>query len=282
MGDEDLEWVVHEAKAQGFAVYWRNQILDTQDVNARVLPVPAATVENVLKSYDALEVFLEERGAFLQRVGVDGISLGSCYWACFPQILSPAQYVDRTHKLIKRLKAKFLGKIAYDASDDVASDPYLASAIDYFEASPWASVSDQEAISLSVPSLKAKYRQAIDSIRSAAKGKPIIWNVFSGSRDNAFSTGFLEDAFCTGGYDFGLPTLTTCLQENTKTDFSLQAIVHEAKLEAIFEYDRSNVHGVRIDYWTDDNVLPSFNFPNLSTSIRGKPAEAIVYEWFKR
>ena len=44
----------------------------------------------------------------------------------------------------------------------------------------------------------------------------------------------------------------------------------------------SNTFGVSIQYWMDDNLLPSFTFPNLATSIRGKPAEAIVRQWFKR
>ena len=64
------------------------------------------------------------------------------------------------------------------------------------------------------------------------------------------------------------------------TDFGLQATAHEAALEAIFERGSETVAGVSIQYWIDDNLLPSFTFPNVATSIRGKPAGA--YQWFKR
>jgi hypothetical protein len=248
------------------------------------VPYPPATVENVLKSYDALERYLEERGAFLQRIGVDGVSLGGYYWAAFPQILSPEQYVDRTARLVKRLKAVFKGKVSYDAHAGIASDPYLAGAIDYYEGGLWAwGVTEQEAANLTVPTLKAKYRQMIDGFRqSPLSGKPIIWNVYMPSRSDALTTGYLEETFCTAGYDLGVTYATSCIQTGKTTDFGLQAIAHEAALEAIFEQDSGNVAGVSIQYWMDDNLLPSFTFPNVATSIRGKPAEAIVYQWFKR
>ena len=285
MGDADLEWFVAEAKARGLAVFWRNQIQGTQDSNGNLVPYPPATVENVLKSYDALEIYLEERGAFLQRIGVDGVSLGGSYWAHFPQILSPEQYVDRTARLIRRLKAVFGGKVSYDAHPVIASDPYLAGAIDYYEDGLWAwGVTEQEAASLTVPLLKSKYRQRIDGIRQSPSlnGKPIIWNVYMPSRSDALTTGYLEETFCTAGYDLGVTYATSCIQAGKTTDFALQAIAHEASLEAIFEQDSGNVAGVSIQYWMDDNLLPSFTFPNVATSIRGKPAEAIVYRWFRR
>jgi len=62
MGDADLEGSVAEVKARGLAVFWRNQILGTQDGKGNYLPYPPATAENVLKSYDALEICLEEGG----------------------------------------------------------------------------------------------------------------------------------------------------------------------------------------------------------------------------
>jgi hypothetical protein len=285
MGDADLEWFVAEAKARGLAVFWRNQIQGTRDGKGNAVPYPPATVANVLKSYDALEVYLEERGAFLQRIGVDGVSLGGWYWAAFQQILSPEQYVDRNARLIRRLKAVFKGKVTYDAHSSIAGDPYLAGAIDFYEVSLFAGgVTEQEAASLTVPQLKAKYRQAIDGIRQSPSlsGKPIIWNVYLPSRSDVMTTGYLEETFCTAGYDLGVTYATTCIQAGKTTDFALQAIAHEASLEAIFEQDSGNVAGVSIQYWMDDNLLPSFTFPNLANSIRGKPAEAIVYQWFRR
>jgi len=217
---------------------------------------------------------------------VDGVPLGGYCCTAFPQILSPEQYVDRTARLIRRLQAVFKGKVTYDdAHAGIAGDPYLAGAIEYYEDGLWAwGVTEQEAASLTVPLLKARYRQQIDGIRQSPSlnGKPIIWNVYMPSRSDALTTGYLEETFCTAGYDLGVTYATSCIQAGKTTDFALQALAHEASLEAIFEQDSGNLAGVSIQYWMDDNLLPSFTFPNVATSIRGKPAEAIVYRWFRR
>jgi len=283
IGDADLEWLVHEAKAEGFSVYWRNQIQGLQAANGPYLPYPMPTVENVLKSYDALEAYLEERGPFLQRIGVDGVSLGSWYWAGFAQILSPEVYVDRTARLIKKLKAGFDGKVSYDGDSMIAADPYLAGAIDHYEMGIWAwNVTADDEQSFTVASLKAKFRQMMESFRGTAiYGKPMIWTLAFPSRSDPFTSGSLEETFCTAGYDLGVDYSEDCIQEGKQTDFALQAIANEAAFEAIFEQDWGSPVGISIAYWMDDNVLPSFTFPNLATSIRGKPAEAIAYRWFQ-
>jgi len=273
--DDDLEWIVQTAKAAGFAVYWRNQIQGAQSADGQPLPSPSPTVENVLKSYDALESYLKERGAFLQRIGVDGVSLTSWYWAGFRTILDEPTYLDRTRRLIQNLKTTYSGKIMYDASSDVASDDYLSTAIDYYMGLDFPTLSQAELNQLSVAILKPKFVSIVQDIVSRVNGKPIIWDIDLASRADVLATAdYLEETFCT-------PSPANCTQETKQADFGLQAIVHEAALEAIFETAPAPF-GIDVQYWMDDNLLPTTTFPNVAVSIRGKPAEAIIQQWFAR
>jgi hypothetical protein len=60
----------------------------------------------------------------------------------------------------------------------------------------------------------------------------------------------------------------------------------EAMLEAVSQVERDQVMAIEnIDiygYWFTDVILPDFSQPQMAHSIRNKPAESVVYEWFKR
>ena len=103
-----------------------------------------------------------------------------------------------------------------------------------------------------------------------------MFRILLQSHRNFFQTGYIPDvAFCT----------ENCTQLDIETDFSVQAIGYEAFFEAL-----SEIHGNGIDvystdaywYWYTDTMLPLNNFPNISHSIRNKPAESVVYYWFSR
>jgi hypothetical protein len=67
------------------------------------------------------------------------------------------------------------------------------------------------------------------------------------------------------------------------TDFSLQAMFHEAYLEVLKEQTFFDIHAVQAaDYWLVDSLTPSNTFPNLAFSPRDKPSEAILKAWFAR
>lgn len=103
--------------------------------------------------------------------------------------------------------------------------------------------------------------------------KPIIWDIQIQSHSKFFTQGWVEDAGCWVG---------VCASSIT-TDFSVQAIGIEALLEIIqnntttIQTDSVNIN----NYWWTDTIMPHDSYPNMSQSIRNKPAEAIVYQWWK-
>lgn len=116
---------------------------------------------------------------------------------------------------------------------------------------------------------------------------PIIWDFNIQSRDKALSQGWVEDGFCITTLN-GDPVSYTnplCMQKNYNTDFSIQAIFIEGAFQAIKEQTYFKTYGVNFStgYWLTDTLVPGpEGFPNLSQSIRGKPAENIVKAWYSK
>ena len=100
------------------------------------------------------------------------------------------------------------------------------------------------------------------------------------SRDIITEPGYLEVAACTEEFDAIHSTPGRCLQAEISAEFSLQAILYEAALEAAFGIPGFDPGGIGIDYWQTDGVLPSNTFPNVAYSVRNKPAEQVVRQWF--
>jgi hypothetical protein len=284
MGDEDLEWAVAEARRAGIAVIWRNQIQGFQDAQGNYLPYPQATAENVLKSYDALDEFLSERGAFLQRIGVAGVSLTPWYWTSFAGALPSEQFLARTRQNIQKLRAAgFTGRVIHDLVEGMPTDPYLGKEIDMFSSGVWANLDEVQAARATTAELKALFAAAIQGAKNIARGRKLMWEAMFASRSDGFVNSALEETFCTSGYGIeGGAFSGECLQDRKTTDFGIQARATQGFLEALFETAPELAGGVGVAYWMDDNLLPSFTFPNLAYSVRGKPAEHIVYRWFMR
>ena len=102
------------------------------------------------------------------------------------------------------------------------------------------------------------------------------------SRRNALSyPGYLEETGCTEAVNSMEVSYSKCIQRDTEVDFSLQAIVIQAQMEHIKEQNIDNLIVFANDYFVTDNLYPYFAFPNLAYSIRNKPAEGLVREWFR-
>jgi hypothetical protein len=138
-------------------------------------------------------------------------------------------------------------------------------------------------LNISVSLLKQRYADAIVgkyleySLYTGMDPKniPIIWDFNIQSRDKALSQGWVEDGFC----------VNNCIQNTYTTDFSVQALAIEGAFEAIKEQTYFKTYGINFStgYWHTDTLTPgSEGFPNLSQSIRGKPAEGIVKQWFTK
>ena len=128
---------------------------------------------------------------------------------------------------------------------------------------------------------------------------PIIWNLFAQSHKMFISTGWIEDGFCTSG-TYKNVYYDDCVQYEVPTDFSAQAIFVEGLLRAIDKQSLFVTKGTTAStaYWLSDTLIPDENqhgsdcgrafgscgvegFPNISQSVRGKPAENIIKAWYK-
>jgi hypothetical protein len=120
-----------------------------------------------------------------------------------------------------------------------------------------------------------------------ASSIPVIWDLNIQSRDRALSDGWVEDGFCITQVGSSPTTFSnpSCMQKNYVTDFSVQANAVEAVFQAIKEQTYVKTYGIifSTSYWLTDTMVPGEEgFPNLSQSIRGKPAETIVKNWFSK
>jgi hypothetical protein len=133
----------------------------------------------------------------------------------------------------------------------------------------------------------ASYKNLVDNgIKYwASTGKTVMVVSYIQSRADALTNpGYLEETVCTGDIppngDLAAIDNNICLQRKTKPDFSIQAIVHEAHMEMIKETGVTNLIVLIYDYWETDTLMPQTAFPNIATSVRNKPAEGILRQWF--
>lgn len=278
MNDTDLEWAIATAHEQGLEVHWRNQIQGTIDST-----IPAATAENVTKFMVAYEAYMLERAAFLQRINADVMMIGCICWF-FPQGETASIYVAKLSELAPKIKAVFSGKLSiWMWTPTIYSDSQLMNSLDIVELYPLnPNFSSAELQNLSTPTLKAKFTELITGFsQQIDSSKKILWTIGVASRSDFFTPGYVEESFCTSGTDVISQTGTACIQDQKQTDFSFQTMVIEAELEAIRDQTYFQTYGVATDgYWQTANLMPQSTFPNIAVSIRNKPAEALMRQWF--
>ena len=118
----------------------------------------------------------------------------------------------------------------------------------------------------------------------------VIWNLFAQSHQSFLSRGWIEDGFCTQGTYMDV-YYDDCMQWHVPTDFSAQAILIEGMLRAIDKQPWFETKGTTAStaYWLSDTLIPDSSerlsqglegFPNISQSVRGKPAEKIIKAWY--
>lgn len=156
-------------------------------------------------------------------------------------------------------------------------DQVLLDNIDFFigDQFPFINVDATENANLSVTLLKVKYLDLMNNLANAhgPSKKPVVWQVFAQSHRDWPLIHWIEDGFC----------VDSCMQNSLQTDFSVQVIEYEAMLEAIAEQTFFFTASVDAKaYWFVDVILPKDSFPNISQSPRNKPAESILYEWFRQ
>lgn len=273
--------IVNEAKKRNIKVFLAFQFTSF-DSKGNSLPwgqdIPESLLTKMLNSHHKLIVDYVKYG---ETIGLSGVSLD---WNAF-HIPNQNQLRDlwATHMVATAndIRANFSGTISYGQSEIPNFDSRIFDVVD--EIHVFLTEIAENRIyqinnnNISVELLKAQYLTLIDSyyIRLNNTTKPVQFEISIQSRDRYFTEGWVEDGFC----------VNNCIQNSYVTDFSVQAIGVEAALQAISEQTKFVTKSVNFhtSYWVNDNLTPgNRGFPNLSQSIRGKPAEAIVKYWFGR
>ena len=277
--DEEMTWLVTEAARRGMKVFLEWQ-LDPRDMKGNSISnSPTATqLATLLASYENV---IAARAQAAQQQGIAGMNADwTAFWLA-NATENRAMFSAGMLSVLRKVRSVFSGKVAYGFQRivDQAHTPYM----DFMRVEIYPRVSEDVNQNLTVVTLKAAYLRDISAIPSANSlptNVPVLWTPLIQSTRNFFRDGWMEDGFCVSG----------CPQYNVQTDYSVQAVGMEAMFQAITEQTIFLSAGFAYSsgYWLSDATLPSpptaprAAFPNVSQSIRNKPAEAVIQAWLRR
>jgi hypothetical protein len=290
-----LKVIVQEAQKRNIKVFMNWQMHNSDKVSAWNSLDPDATwsydklsKENLLKIMDSYRILIASHAKFAQSIGISGMAVDLGVFN--PPVLQSNRefreiYVTKMVNIIDDIRAVFKGTLVYGQYDSII-DERIISKIDRVRVMLWLG-GQTPMHQLSVDSFKKDTTKYIEwfylKYSLALNGKyqnlPVEWLIYAqGTQEFYSSNGYLEDSFC----------LNPCVQHQLKTDFSIQAIAIEGALQAISAQPFFTSGAVSIsNYWHTDDLTPTIingntTFPNISSSIRNKPAEAIVKMWYTK
>jgi hypothetical protein len=267
--------MVAQANALGMGVHMDMEI--TGDV-AGLGPPTSPTAEYVANFLSAWSAYVVNRAQMAQQQGVAAMGIdwscwsyqcwGSQFWSAYDQSMT---------SLAQQVRSVYQGKLymGNQGCGAMIADPDLLAGIDWMRVCLDDSLTSAQVANLSVALRKQTYIDQINSLASSMGNQviPVIWIVGVQSYQDYFLDGPIEDGLC----------VDNCMQLSLTTDFSVQAIGYEGELEAVSaQTSFPNAAVEPISYWWVDVIQPDQSFPNLSTSCRNKPAESILYQWYKR
>lgn len=289
----ELVWFIQEAHRKNLKVTLITQFypVDTKGVWINTQNPSEAETIKFLRNWKNIIVNLANFGS---TNNVENLNI---YWSAFsfPVNLYPETATTEFLSLIDDVKKVYSGKLfmGWPRFYDKRIIEKVDAIVVPLGPSNWTSVEDAN---ISVGLLKERYRDSItmvyiDFLTNSGldpKNVSIIWDFNIQSRDKALSQGWIEDGFCTVPNGDGAPVAYSdprCIQKLYVTDFSVQALAIEGAFQAIKEQTYFNTYGINFStgYWHTDVLSEGdAGFPNLSQSIRGKPAENIVKYWFTK
>jgi hypothetical protein len=232
------------------------------------------------------EVFVVDQARLAEETGIDAMMIN--HFDYQPGIGGfEGVYQSEMLELLGKVHSVYSGRVllmiepAMGADLNKLSD--LLNAVDGFIYTPYTNILENAPDkTVSVQNLKVLYAGNLKEVgrEFGRYQKPFLLRVLVQSEKEFLEKGWNEDMFCIERD--GDP----CYQKNLTVDFSLQAVAMEAMLEAVSQVERDQVMAIEnIDiygYWFTDVILPDFSQPQMAHSIRNKPAESVVYAWFKR
>jgi hypothetical protein len=283
----ELQFIGNEARAAGIKVRVLLQVPPSDQKGNPLPSTPTATWFSDL--LDAYTQYLVSVATVAQQNGFDGMTLNwfELYfnWSLNPQSYQ-STFAAKMQDALRQVRAVFSGKVFlfdYLPGDLTGFSSLLQSTDGVYVEDDGAILSAAQNQNPTFDIVKTAYKGRMDKRKSRFGNTPLIYRSFAQSHRNFLYTGWIEDAGCTPGNG------ANCLQTTLQTDFSIQAIAVEAQLEALAESNLNIVSVDTVDYWWTDTILPLYydpvprwsEFPNIAQSVRNKPAEAIIYGWFR-
>ena len=297
------EYIVNEAHSRGVKVFltWQHTNCDGSHGCSGYDPesMSESQFTTLLNSW---RQHILEQAAYAKSIGIDGINVGIDNFT--PNSIKNGgqfrnQYTDAISKLAQELKLTFPGVLYFGGqNDDVYTE--IIDAVDEFLYRIYAGSAAGTygpGNPLSISNIKSRmdqgfywdvWRGGVDFANAGKINKPVIFKIYAQSNEYFYNGGWIEDNYCSE---------PCSLQRGAISNFSLQAIAYEAALQFINEQRYVTVGGAGtygyafFDSLTEtvmQNGLPAIpingmsTFPNISNSIRNKPAEGIVRDWFRR
>ena len=275
--DTTLRKIVKTAKSQGVDVLlYLNLGKGLDRVNDPVGDIP--NDEWLATLIDNYSVFLLNQAKIAEETGIKGIMLN--HFDYNPSIKGhETAYQNKMLELTEKVRSVYSGQLIllidpfYEA--DLAKISGVLSAVDgYIFTSSGGVPAGTDDKTVSVGNLK---RFILENLKGRGDdfgkyNKPFYIRILIQSHS---ADGFQEPYCIQRGADpcYLLP------------DFSVQAIAYEAMMEAINEAHGKFLNVEAVDaygYSFTDVLLPQVWLPQISHSVRNKPAESVVFEWFKR
>lgn len=266
--DEDLIWMGQQAKLAGLSIRFTMQICPTDRHH-----VPLALSSSwANRFFTAYSTFMLNQAKLLDAAEFESMSLDWTDWS--PDWTNFADI--RTNNLITlstNIRKVFKGKLwLFDTWSP--STNLLADYIDFqalFISNTFPNLTPTQNATINLSMLKSGLLERLK--RSSSLKKPLMLTIQFQSHREYFQLGHIEDSGCWN---------SSCAA-NLTTDFSVQALAYEALFEVLADNTLNlNIESLNINsFWLADTLLPHYSFPNTSQSIRNKPAEAIVYNWWK-
>ena len=305
IADEMIKWITREANGMGIEIYfaWQFWGIDKdQDVIYEMGSIP--DIPMLKKIMDAHEINIINQASVAQTAGITGIAadwnaMSICFCGETSEILKE-YYIARLSGIIDKVKEVFSGQVLVGQIGSIFNDERIFSKADGLYLSITGNhimkISEEENINLTPDMIRLatfsylqyEYEKMYcEDLQpcwhgTSSKRLPVMINFSAQSRSDYWVKGWTEDGFCiSGSLDDG--TTDECIQNYYTTDFSAQAIGMEGMLQAINQQSYFEIMGVDVHtgYWLTDTLIPGEEgFPNLSQSIRGKPAEEIVKYWY--
>jgi len=281
--------------------------------------LPESNQENIVKWYDAYAEFVTDRAPFYQDIGITEWKIDCDFCAVGPMYDAIAGGENRqlilqeTIDIIDLARTNFFGELTiqndfnyvFQAPTQENQQLYdleseLLSKVDGVHASLYTSehtaaklsklIENDAATQDVIAMFKEEFSSSILQIQELAQLVDKIYvNIQLQSRSDVFSNpGYLEETGKTSQIqtsDSGFIEVDTSLdvsvQESTQVDFSIQAIYFEAAMQVLQSLNvNAEIIVIAGEYFVPVQIIPDDTYPNLGATIRDKPAEFVVQQWF--